>query len=559
MMQYDIISEIDLDHWHTLPYGQARQWLLEQCQQAHRDKYDHNQRIVFKQTCGDLYVQNQTLGIILRNLQLTINKIDISSNFVILVSANPNLFDELNEVNQINTDSANQITGIYLENSKWTRTILNKFPSDVNEIYEYGSVNPLKVSLSELSIREQELLSTSKVFCIYPWIHLNANPDGRAYPCCMTDHQYPVGNCKTDTLSEIWNNDSMKKVRTDMLTEQPLNGCKRCYEQEESGFFSGRQSANKHHGHNIKFVKETKPDGQLDRFEMVYWDIRYSNLCNLKCRSCGHIYSSQWYQDQAKLAGPEWASQHQVLNFAGRNKTDMWSQLINHIDHVEQIYFAGGEPLLMDEHYNILDELDRRGQYDVRLIYNTNFTHTQLKDRSVFEYWKKFNSVSVGASLDGEGSYAEYIRKGTDWNQIEYNRKEMLNICPNVDFYVSSTLSIMNALHLPDFHRNWVEQGLIKAQDFNINILMDPAYLRIDIATAEYKDRIKEKFEQHLKWLRPQDKLRRATVGYESAINFLNATDNTQLIDQFWLKTNQLDGIRKENILAVIPELKDLK
>jgi radical SAM protein with 4Fe4S-binding SPASM domain len=559
MTNYDIIAEIDLDHWHTLSYSQARQWLLEQCYAAYKENYTGNQRIVFKQTLGDFYVQDQTLGIILRNLQLTLNKVDISSNFVILESANPNLHNELDEVNQLNTDTANCMTGVYTENSSWTRTVLDKFPQDVNEMYEYGSVNPLKVSLNELSGREQELLSTSKVFCIYPWIHLNANPDGNAYPCCMTDHHHPVGNCKTNTLAEIWNNDNMKKVRVDMLSEKPLDGCRRCYEQEESGFFSGRQSANKHHGHNVKLVKETKSDGYLDRFEMSYWDIRYSNLCNLKCRSCGHIYSSQWYQDQARLAGPEWASQNRVLNFAGRDKTDMWNQLIDHIDHVEQIYFAGGEPMLMDEHYNILDELDRRGRYDVRLVYNTNFTHTQLKDRTVFDYWKKFDSVSVGASLDGSDHYAEYIRKGTDWEEVERNRIEMLRVCPNVDFYVSSTLSIMNAWHLPDFHRNWVERGLIRAQDFNINILMDPPHYRIDIATVKYKNIIKQKFEQHLEWLRPMDRLRRATVGYESAIKFMYATNNEHLINQFWAKAHQLDDIRNENILEIIPELENLK
>jgi len=559
MKDYEIIAEIDLDHWHTLPYGQARQWLLEQCRSVYQTQFQDHQRIVFKQTLGDFYVQNQNLGIILRNLQVALNSVDISSNFVILKSTNPNLFNELAEVKRINADKENSITGVYIDNGEWKRTILDKFPSDVNEIYEYGSVNPLKISLDELTTREQELLATSKVFCIYPWIHLNANPDGKAYPCCMTDHYYSVGNCKTNTLSEIWNSDTMKRVRTDMLTEKPLEGCRRCYEQEESGFFSGRQSANKHHGHHIKRVAETKADGNLDRFEMSYWDIRFSNLCNLKCRSCGHIYSSQWYQDQAKLAGPEWANLNRVLNFAGRDKNDMWAQLIEHIDHVEQIYFAGGEPLVMDEHYNILDELDRRGRYDVRLIYNTNFTHTQLKDRTVFEYWKKFQSVSVGASIDGSYGHGEYIRKGTDWNQVERNREEMLRVCPQVDFYVSATLSIMNALHLPDFHRDWVDRGFISAQDVNINILMDPKHFRIDIATADYKQKIKEKFEQHIEWLKPLDRLQRATVGYESAIKFMYATDNTHLIDQFWTKTKQLDQIRNENILSVIPELENLK
>jgi hypothetical protein len=213
----------------------------------------------------------------------------------------------------------------------------------------------------------------------------------------------------------------------------------------------------------------------------------------------------------------------------------------------------------MEEHYNILNELVKRGRFDVRLIYNTNFTHTDLKGKSVFEYWKQFKSVSVGASLDGMYRYGEYIRKGTVWAQVEQNRKDMLNMCPEVDFYISPTVSIMNALHLPDFHRDWVAKGLLKAQDLNVNILQDPEHYRIDIATTEYKQRIESRYREHLVWLRDQDPLQRATQGFESAITFMMATDNTHLIDTFWRKTHELDSIRNENMLDIIPELVELK
>jgi organic radical activating enzyme len=417
--------------------------------------------------------------------------------------------------------------------------------------YNYNSTDLVKPV--ELTEREQFLLKQSKTFCIYPWIHLHAYPTGEAYPCCHAEMGVgQVGNCRKNTLEEIWTDTPMANLRADMLSETPNAACGRCYEQEASGFFSGRMSANKHHGHHVKKL-ESNP------FEMTYWDIRFSNLCNLKCRSCGHIFSSQWYQDQAKLAGGDWKLHNSVLNYAGRTETDMWTQLEPHLDYVEQIYFAGGEPLLMEEHYRILDELVRRKRFDVRLIYNTNFTHTDLKGKSVFEYWSQFQSVAVGASLDGSGARGEYIRKGTDWAVVEQNRRDMLRICPQVDFYISPTLSIMNAMHLPDFHRNWVEQGLLRPQDLNVNILQDPAYYRIDIATAEYKQQVKQKFEQHIEWLRPQDQLNRATVGFESAINFMMQTDNTHLIDTFWRKTYELDAIRKENILDIMPELSALK
>jgi len=417
--------------------------------------------------------------------------------------------------------------------------------------YNYNSTDLVRPT--ELTTREEFLLKDSKTFCIYPWIHLHAYPTGEAYPCCHAEMGVgQVGNCRVNTLEEIWQDKPMQQLRADMLSETPHATCTRCYEQEASGFFSGRKSANKHHGHHIKKLES-------NTFEMTYWDIRFSNLCNLSCRSCGHIFSSSWYQDQAKLAGGNWKAQNKVLNYAGRTETDMWTQLEPHLDYVEQVYFAGGEPLLMEEHYRILDELVKRKRFDVRLIYNTNFTHTDLKGRSVFEYWKQFKSVAVGASLDDMSLRGEYIRKGTNWGVVEQNRRDMLAICPDVDFYISPTLSIMNAHHLPDFHRDWVAKGLIRAGDLNVNILQDPLHYRIDIATAEYKAVLTAKWRSHIEWLRPLDPLGRATQGFESAIAFMNATDNTPLIDTFWRKTYELDSIRKENILDVIPELKALK
>jgi MoaA/NifB/PqqE/SkfB family radical SAM enzyme len=416
--------------------------------------------------------------------------------------------------------------------------------------YKYNSTDLVRPT--ELTESEQFLLTESRTFCIYPWIHLHAYPTGEAYPCCHAEMGVgQVGDCRKNTLAEIWQDTPMQQLREDMLSETPNVACGRCYEQEANGFFSGRKSANKHHGHHVKKLKENP-------FEMTYWDIRFSNLCNLKCRSCGHIFSSQWYQDQAKLAGGNWKDRNTVLNYAGRTELDMWEQLEPHLDYVEQIYFAGGEPLLMEEHYNILEELVRRKRFDVRLIYNTNFTHTELKGKSVFEYWKQFDSVAIGASLDDSGTRGEYIRKGTDWAAVEQNRQDMLSICPEVDFYISPTLSIMNAWHLPDFHRDWVERGLIRAQDLNVNILQDPLHYRIDIAPAEYKAQLLAKFTDHIMWLRDQDPLQRATTGFESAVKFMMATDNTHLIDTFWRKTHELDSIRQENIMETIPELKAL-
>ena len=554
--QYDVVGIIDLSAW-TDNYENSTKWLRKQCEAVHQSAYTENQRIVFVHT-HDYYVKNaHSAGIILKNIQVALNETDISNYFAVVLSSNPSIEQEIAYINSQSSDPV----PVKFEHmpGQFATTELPQHPYSRNEQYQYGSANPIKISLNEISEHDKFLLSESKNFCIYPWIHMHAWPTGEAYPCCHATQSPVYGNTRKKTLADIWNGTRMQQLRKDMLSDTPNETCRKCHEQEDSGFFSGRQSANKHHGHHIDRVHRTEPDGTFNEFEMTYWDIRFSNLCNLKCRSCGHIFSSQWYQDQAKLAGGDWKQKNSVLNYAGRTETDMWEQLIPHLDYVEQIYFAGGEPLLMEEHYLILDELVKRKRFDVRLIYNTNFTHTDLKGNSVFEYWKQFDSVAVGASLDASGARGEYIRKGTDWAVVEQNRREMLAICPRVDFYISPTLSIMNAMHLPDFHRDWVEKGLLRPQDLNVNILQDPVQYRIDIATPEYKQQIKQKFEQHLEWLRPLDSLSRATVGFESAINYMMSTDNTHLIPKFWNTTDQLDNIRKENILDIIPELKALK
>jgi len=549
--QYEIVGVVDLNPWHDLDDHQTKFWLREQLEAVHRKRYTENQRVLFTLSRGDIYADDHSVtGLILTDLHRRLWEIDISNFFVILLTTDTTMSENYQEVySTISQDPVPITIDVY------SPEITQRQRQKRARRHAYNSVIPIRAEWNQLTQREQYLLTQSPTFCIYPWTHFHAYPTGPAYPCCVADMQHPIGNMRENTMREIWNQAPMREIRRQMLDDRPVTACNRCYEQEARGFMSQRQSANKHHGHHVNRVAETQSDGTLDRFELIYWDIRFSNLCNLKCRSCGHIFSSQWYQDQAKLAGGDWAKNNRVLNYAGRFETDAWDQLVEHIEHVEQIYFAGGEPLLMEEHYRILDELDRRGMYHVRLIYNTNFTHTDLKGRSVFEYWKKFQSVSVGASLDDSGPRGEYIRKGTDWAQVEQNRRQMLAICPEVDFYISPTLSIMNVQHLPEFHRSWVEQGLIRAHDLNVNILQDPAHYRIDIATPEYKAELTELYNNHIAWLQDKDTLNRATTGFRSAINFMNATDNSHLITKFWEKTNQLDSIRNERCLDVIPEL----
>ena len=158
--------------------------------------------------------------------------------------------------------------------------------------------------------------------------------------------------------------------------------------------------------------------------------------------------------------------------------------------------------------------------------------------------------------MDAQG---EYIRKGTKWGNIVRNRERMIEKCPDVDFYVSSTVSIFNAFHVSEFHRDWVEKGLIKPADWNINILQSPSRDRIDMLPAKYKQELEQKLLQHIYWLGPQDSLKRATNGFKSMITYMNQEDNSAELGEFFRVNDLLDTSRKEKFEDVFPEYAELR
>jgi len=421
--------------------------------------------------------------------------------------------------------------------------------------YNWNDRVPSYVTLEDLTEKQQRRLMDSDVFCMLPWIHLHAWPDGRAYPCCLGNAKHPVGNFKEKSMQEIWNDTDMREMRVNMLADKPCRQCSDCYEQESAGFASMRNNSNKNFAQYIDAVDKTLPDGTHPDFKLHYWDVRFSNVCQLKCRSCGSIFSSRWYDDDVKLWGKELRPR---VQFAGRHEEDVWEQMQQHIPHLEQIYFAGGEPLIMEEHNRILKLLIEKGNTNVRLIYNTNLNDLNYKKESVLDLWKHFPNVCVAASLDDMGQRAEIIRSGTNWAKVEQNIRDLKRECPHIDFMISPTLSMMNVWNFTRFHRYMVESGFIEAKDFNLNILQGPQDYRIDMLPPEIKQEIKHDFEKHIAWLEPLDTIQRAIGGFKGAIQFMLATDNQHLLPDFWRTVNDLDWCRNENLLEVVPELEKI-
>tara|TARA_B100000900_G_scaffold90609_2_gene73900 strand:+ start:4915 stop:6123 length:1209 start_codon:yes stop_codon:yes gene_type:complete len=395
----------------------------------------------------------------------------------------------------------------------------------------------------------------NKHFCMMPWVHMHLWPAGFTYPCCMSDPDYPIGNTQTQTLQDVWNGDKMRKIRLNMLSGQPSQECRRCYELEENGMQTLRNSSiNNFSEKHWQKVMNTAEDGSAGDVNMAYMDIRFSNLCNLKCRSCGPQFSSSWFEDHKQMYGE---LNHPKILQVRKDMTSFMDELDPLLESVERVYWAGGEPLITKEHYHILDKWIDMGKTDVNMDYTTNFTQMYYKKKTAFEYWNKFEHVRVAGSLDANHARGEYLRKNMIWDIVVQNRRTMLEQCPHVYFEITPTVSVYNVLNLPDFHKEWIEEGLLEPGNIRINILLDPTYMRLSILPEEKKDRIRKRYAEHLDYLKQFKNINHVKNDYESILNFIN-DDRTQEVKMFLFKTFKVDKLRQENVFKIFPELEGI-
>jgi len=157
-----------------------------------------------------------------------------------------------------------------------------------------------------MSIDKKYLLEESKVFCMFPWLHLNVTPRGDIYPCCSNDYQNPFGNTKEISLEQAFNSPKMKELRLDMLNDRKNSICNFCYKHEEAGPHSFRNYSKDNFAKYFdEIVPTTQEDGTVSEFKMRYFDIRFSNICNFKCRTCGAEFSSQWAAEHRENFEPD--------------------------------------------------------------------------------------------------------------------------------------------------------------------------------------------------------------------------------------------------------------
>lgn len=401
--------------------------------------------------------------------------------------------------------------------------------------------------------------------CPVPWMHMALEPDGKIIPCCLTSQHESanLGNINTDKFEDIWNSDRMKKLRTDMLSGTIPNYCRTCTDREAVTGDSSRVFHNREFPHVLDRIPETTlKDGTVTEMKLKYWDFRFSNLCNLKCRSCGPVYSSSWLPDAKALNWPveDW---QKVVTTDGIDGLDNYKFLENQVDEVEKIYFAGGEPLLMPEHWYILDMLVKAERFDVRLCYNTNTTKLTYKGKNVLDIWNKWlpGKIEIWPSLDEIDDRAELIRSGTNWSKVEENLKDMVKL-DNIVIRPGITTGAWNVYRLPEIIERLIELGIVKNNpmlginynNFFLNYLDGPEKYNVRILPEWFKKKTIEKLE---KFIAEHDAKYDTSVRYrfEHILHELTKPFDLYFAKKFIHDTDVMDRIRGEDMYKTVPEM----
>lgn len=404
-----------------------------------------------------------------------------------------------------------------------------------------------------VDLDKEHLLTESKVFCMFPWLHLNATPRGDIYPCCSNDYSAPMANTKDMSLEEAFNSDYMKQLRLNMLKGEKSDICNFCYSHEKASPHSFRTySMDNFAEHFDEVMGMTHTDGTVDEFKMRYFDIRFSNICNFKCRTCGTEFSSQWALEDRKTYNPDGP----IIIHVDDGKGDVLQEIIDQVEHIDLAYFAGGEPLITEEHYVILEEMIRKGRTDTVLRYNTNASTISYKQYDIFELWKHFDRIELSCSIDHYGERAEVMRHGTDWGKVEANLKRFRAL-DYVEFQLNTVFSIMNYPTIVEFYEYMRTAGLVDYDNdwwHSLYLADNPRHYSAKALPKKMKQLAGDKIRSFYTGERCIDRIT------NSAADFADTEDTWEEVkEDFFANTMRLDGIRGEEFFRVFPELKRLQ
>jgi MoaA/NifB/PqqE/SkfB family radical SAM enzyme len=300
--------------------------------------------------------------------------------------------------------------------------------------------------------------------------------------------------------------------------------------------------------HSLKdddWTKDPKP--------LMFLDLKLGNICNLKCRICGSWSSSQFAAEEISFTPREdQKSSHayQMLRAGAwpKENNHFWQQIDSVLEGIRYIEFTGGEPFMIDQHFDMLQGIVDRGvAHQVEIHYNTN--GTLFPDRGP-EIWQHFKTVEIAFSVDDIGPRFEYQRSNASWGTVKENIGKfriMRDSMPNLQLQCCTTVNVFNVRYLHEVAL-W-----IALQDFDFvywNMMHDAWYFSIATLPAAAKTAI----THHLKF-------NAAPAQYQQDINgVVDFMNNGASTDGFMLrmKIADLDRKRKQDFAVICPEMAQL-
>jgi organic radical activating enzyme len=372
-----------------------------------------------------------------------------------------------------------------------------------------------------------------------------------------------------------------------MIEGKVPSSCTKCFDEESKGIVSKRiWETGAWHLDNVnipKLLEDTKEDGSVP-YKLQYLDLRLGHTCNLKCIMCSPHDSSMWVADHKKvfpifkspLIKKQMGWEAAEFNNKWHENPAYWEEIYEQIPNLKQVYFAGGEPLIIKEHKRFLEEIVRRGYASqIHLRYNTNVL---MLEESIIELWKQFKVVKVGVSLDAFGDRNYYIRYPADWDTIVKNLHRLDNTPDNIHVTIALAAQILNIKHIPDFIK-WKMSSNFKKINRQINasgymqgggligvhLLWLPSWLSMRVLPKEDKLEIREKFNELKTWLETnyQDS---ESLGinpwgwkrWEGILDWMDEEDDTHLLPDFREYIITMDKQRGTDFKSTFPELAHL-
>ena len=387
--------------------------------------------------------------------------------------------------------------------------------------------------------------------CMLPWVSIEASPTGTARPCCLAREEIPGINLRENTLEEAYTSEYMQDLRKQFRSGNKPATCKLCWDEEAAG----RQSKRINSQIRLKEMYQ-KVDWYNDKPDQLWFvDLKLGNICNLKCRICGSWSSSKWAAEEMDyLPKDSNKKEHIAYTWLKQGKwpeesPEFWDNLKTLLPNIKYFEFTGGEPWLIEEHWDLLRYAVETGDSKhIDIHYNTNATVNPFsKDKSLL--WEKFGRVDIAFSVDNVGDRFEYERYGADWviaNKIIDDTHFIKDTdTPNITTQLCFTINIQNVYYLDEL-LDWADKKGFGSVYFNM--LHSPERMSVQYMTTDAKDLVLNKLKKNF-W-----KADKYQQEIDRVIQFIEngpGSDGTEFCRQM----KQTDNYRKQNFMDTHPEI----